>query len=106
MSYVPPPTLPDDPGPEPGHRRDLWLGIGVGVLACFGLPFLSLLVPDASRMFGLGLIAPLLVLLVGTVLVIPAGTRRWGTGLLMGFLISLVLGAGACVVLLASYNGA
>ncbi|MGZ8736615.1 MAG: hypothetical protein ACXWXO_01930 [Nocardioides sp.] len=104
MSYIPTPPPAEEPAPEPGNRRDLWLGILVGVVACIALPFLSALGADALGLFGFGLLAPLLVLVAGVILVIPDRTRRWGTGLLMGFAVSVVVGAGACVVLIASYN--
>lgn len=104
MSYVPTPPPPDQPAAEPGNRRDLWLGVLAGVVACIGLPFLSAIGMDRLGLLGLGLLAPLLVLVVGVVLVLPDRTRQWGLGLLIGFAVSLVLGAGACVVLIASYN--
>jgi hypothetical protein len=104
MSYIPTPPPAEEPAVEPGNRRDLWLGILVGVVACIGLPFLSLVGVDRLGLFGVGLLAPLIVLVVGVILVIPDRTRRWGTGLLLGFAVALVLGAGACVVLIASYN--
>jgi hypothetical protein len=104
MSYIPTPPPAEEPATEPGNRRDLWLGLLAGVLACLGLPFLGAVGVDRFGLLGFGLLAPLLVLVAGVILVIPDRTRRWGTGLLMGFAVSLVLGAGACVVLLASYN--
>ena len=104
MSYIPTPPPPEQPAPEAGNRRDLWLGIVVGVVACIGLPFLGALGVDRFGLLGVGLLAPLVVLVVGVILVIPDRTRRWGSGLLLGFMVSLVLGAGACVVLFASYN--
>ena len=76
----------------------------MGVVACIGLPFLSALGMDRLGLLGFGLLAPLLVLVAGVILVVPDRTRRWGSGLLLGFMVSLVLGAGACVVLIASYN--
>ena len=104
MSYIPTPPPPEEPATERGKRRDLWLGLLVGVVACIALPFLGVLGADALGFLGLGLLTPLLVLVAGVILVIPDRTRRWGTGLLLGFVVSLVLGAGACVVLIASYN--
>ena len=104
MSYIPTPPPPEEPATEPGKRRDLWLGILVGLVACLVLPFLAAIGADALGLLGFGLLTPLLVLVAGVILVIPDRTRRWGTGLLMGFVVALVLGAGACVVLIASYN--
>lgn len=105
MSYVPPPA-PEEPVREPVRRRETWYGVIVGIAACFGLPFLGLLSPDTYGVLAIGLMMPLVVLVAGVVLVIPDRTRQWGSGLLIGFAVSLVLGAGACVVLLASWNGA
>lgn len=104
MSYVPP-TPPAEPVREPGSRKELWYGVGVALFASFVLPFLGLLAPDTFGVLGIGLLMPLVVLVVGVVLVIPDRTRQWGLGLLIGFAVSLVLGAGACVVLLATWNG-
>jgi hypothetical protein len=105
MSYVPPPA-PEEPVREPGNRRERWYGVAVALFACFVLPFTGLLAPDTFGILGIGLLMPLVVLVVGVVLVIPDRTRQWGLGLLIGFAVSLVLGAGACVVILASWNGA
>jgi len=105
MSYVPPPAPPPEPGRDPGSRKELWYGVGVALVACLVLPFAGLVSPDTLGILGVGVLTPLLVLVVGVVLTIPARTRRWGTGLLLGFAISLVVGAGACVVLLATWNG-
>jgi hypothetical protein len=106
MSYVPPPPASEQPAPEPGRRRELWYGVAVALFACFVLPFAGLLSPDTFGVLGIGVLMPLVVLVAGVVLVIPDRTRQWGTGLLIGFAVSLVLGAGACVVLLATWTGA
>ena len=105
MSYVPPPA-PEQPVRAPARRRELWYGVAVALIACLVLPFTGLVTPNALGILGAGLLAPLVVLVVGVVLVIPDRTRQWGLGLLIGFAVSLVLGAGACVVLLVSWNGA
>jgi hypothetical protein len=105
MSYVPPPTSPGAPQPaRPPGRRELWYGIGVGLFACLVLPFLGLVGADALGIFGVGLLTPLAVLVAGVVLTIPDRTRQWGIGLLIGFLVSLILGAGVCVAILATWN--
>jgi hypothetical protein len=104
MSYVPPPA-PEEPAREPVRRRETWYGVITGIAAMFGLPFLGLLSPDTYGVLGIAVLMPLVVLVAGVVLVIPDRTRQWGAGLLIGFAVSLVLGAGACVVLLASWNG-
>lgn len=104
MSYVPPPP-PEEPARAQGNRKELWYGIGVALLACLVLPFAGLVSPDTFGILGVGVLTPLLVLVAGVVLVIPDRTRQWGTGLLIGFCVSLVLGAGACIVLLATFSG-
>ena len=104
MSYVPPPP-PQEPVREPGSRKELWYGIAVALFACLVLPFAGLLSPDHFGILGIGVLMPLVVLVAGVILVIPDRTRQWGTGLLIGFCVSLVLGAGACVVLLATWSG-
>ena len=107
MSYVPPPAPPaEPPAREPGRRRETWYGVVVGLVACLVLPFLGLSVADTIGILGFGALSPLAVLVTGVVLVVPDRTRRWGTGLLIGFCVSLVLGAGACIALLAAWNGA
>jgi hypothetical protein len=87
-----------------GRRRELWYGIAVALLACVVLPFLGVVTSGALGVFGLGLLAPLAVLVVGVVLVIPDRTRQWGIGLLVGFLGALILGAGACVAIIATWD--
>ena len=103
MSYAPPPSS-EPPAHEPGRRREFWYGVGVGLFACLVLPFLALSGVDAFGFIGFTVLSPLLVLVAGVVLTIPSTTRRWGTGLLTAFAVSLVVGAGACVVLIASLN--
>lgn len=105
MSYIPPPA-PEGPLREPGNRRERWYGIGVALFACLVLPFIGAASADTYGILGVGVLMPLVVLVVGVVLVIPDRTRQWGLGLLIGFAVSLVLGAGACVVLLATWAGA
>ena len=104
MSYVPAPAPQEPDGP--GGRRDLWYGVGVALFGCLVLPFLALSGIDALGFIGFTLFAPLVVLVAGLVLSFPSTTRRWGTGLLIGFAVSLVVGAGACVAIFATWNGA
>lgn len=108
MSYVPPPQPPSgsasEPARPPRRRRELWYGVVVGIVACLVLPFLGLVGADALGIFGVGLLSPLAVLVVGVALLVADRTRQWGTGLLIGFVISLILGAGACVAILATWN--
>jgi hypothetical protein len=106
MSYVPPPAPEAPPPGRPGRRRDLWYGVGLGLLGCLVLPWAGLVSPDTVGILGVGLLTPLLVLVAGIVLSIPSTTRRWGTGLLIAFAVSLLVTAGACVVIFATWNGA
>jgi drug/metabolite transporter (DMT)-like permease len=107
MSYLPttPPPPPEDQSRPQGRGRDLWYGLAVGLAGCLLVPFLAFVVPDPTGASTVALLTPLAVLVVGLVLVFIERTRRWGAGLLLGFAVSLVIGAGACVVLLASLGG-
>lgn len=95
MSYVPPPAQ---------GRRDLWLGVLVGVVLTFGTPFLGAVLAQTFTTFVPVLLSPLLVLVAGTVLAVRDSTRQWGLGILIGFAGALVVGAGACVVLIATFS--
>lgn len=108
MSYVPTPP-PDEPPPgepprPPGSRRDLWLGAVVGFVLTIGVPFLWALIAQAIGYFLPVLLSSLLVLVAGVVLALQERTRQWGLGILIGFAAALVVGAGACAVLLVSFS--
>ncbi|WP_109471326.1 hypothetical protein [Ornithinimicrobium cavernae] len=90
---------------EPPPRRSsrpLWLGALLGLLLTGGLFWLSLSVPDVAQW----IILPAAVA-VAVLLIVPA-TRRWGLGLVIGALLSVPVGliifAGVCIVLIASYS--
>lgn len=115
MSYVPgPPTGPpeDPPGgspgpPEPqrkGRTGPILLGALVAVVATVLGPMSALVFGDALGALGLGLLSPLAILVLGVVLLFFPGTRPWGVGLLIGFFAMLIIGAGACVLLLMSLD--
>ena len=82
-------------------RRHLLLGVAIGFL----VPLLSFsglfLLPDQLGTFTLGAAPWALVAFVGVVLCFFDATRRVGTGMLLGFSTLLVVGAGACLALLA-----
>jgi len=72
------------------------------------LPFAGLLAPVPEPMgafLGVGLLGAIVVPVTGIALCFPASTRGWGLGLLIGFGVALVVGAGACVMLLAAISG-
>lgn len=97
-------TQPTAPSPRPGRRRnpDLWLGVLVACVVCLGTPALALVGPGALSLMLVGVPA---VFVVGVVLAVPERSRWWGVGLLIGFFVSLVVGAGACVAILSGVGG-
>lgn len=100
MSDIPPSSA------SPRHgRRDLWLGVLVGFVLTVGMPFVVALVGQRFTSFVPVLLSSLLVLGAGVVLAVRDTTRQWGLGILIGFAAALVVGAGACVVLIASFGG-
>jgi drug/metabolite transporter (DMT)-like permease len=101
MSYVPPPPSPEPPR---WQRREIWYGVAVGLVASLVLPFLALTGAARLGLAGVGLLAPVVVLVAALVLLIPRRTRQWANGLLIGFAIALIVGAGACVAILAAWN--
>jgi multidrug transporter EmrE-like cation transporter len=112
-------TVPDPPpdrAPEPAgapavdlsvprpRRRQLWLGIAVGVL----VPLLSFL-PLTRHVGSLELtIARNLwaaVAFVAVLLLFPRRFRRYGVGMLIGFCALLICGAGTCMVVVLALEG-
>lgn len=106
MSYYHPPP----PYPPPGPPKKSWAGrIALGALITIGatlLGGLGVLLPSSSRLglLGLGLLVPVLCLVIGIVLVCIEDTRPWGLGMIIGFFVMLIVGAGACVALIAGLN--
>lgn len=129
--YGPPPQGPsygaplEGPGhgqPPPGHgyyypqgyqdgyapaprqsAKPLWLGALLGVLGVGAVLWVGwVTAPDAVPWLLLALVVAMIVLSV-----VPA-TRRWGLGLLIGLLLSIPIGliifAGVCIALIASYS--
>jgi hypothetical protein len=107
MSYVPPPPSAPYGGRPPGLSRAVKITLGalIGAVALPVVTFLGLLVGSRMDVIGLVWLAPVVVLLAGVGLLVDAGTRPWGTGILIGFFGMLIVGAGACVVLLAGLSG-
>ena len=76
-----------------------WLGVVTGVLSPFLLGVVGILLGDAASYL------PLLALVGVVALVIHPATRRFGLGTLLGVGILAVVGAGACVLILATVLG-
>jgi hypothetical protein len=73
-----------------------------------GLPvlaFLGVLVGTRVDVFAAGWLAPFVLPLAGLALLVDARTRWWGVGVLIGFFGMLIIGAGACVLLLVGLSG-
>jgi hypothetical protein len=101
--------------PAPKPKAPLVLGILIGAAT----PIAGLLIPvlfsslTDSGVSGVISTAPfalgMLVVVTGAGLLFSDQTRRWGAGILIGFFGMLIIGAGACVVLLvvvlSSYSG-
>lgn len=128
--YRPPDEGPEDPGgpsspggqpyfspvpdgelvPPRGGGSRAW-GVATGILAPILLvvlfPVVASLLSGAGQggaadtLFGLLLVLPGLLLVAAVVLVAVPRTRRFGIGVLLGLAILLVVGAGACVALIA-----
>ena len=107
MSYVP--TPPPEPRPQPPRKSrtgPILLGAVISVAVSILGPVAGITLGDTFGLFGLTLLAPLACLVVGIVLLFPDSTRPWGIGLLIGFFGMLIIGAGACVLLLMSLDSA
>jgi hypothetical protein len=104
-SGTPPPAYPT--GGYTGPRSDrwkIWLGIGLSIPALILSGFLtgvSGFVDSSGALSavvgGACLVAPIVMLFFGA-------TRKVALGLLIGYAVILILFAGVCVALLASYN--
>ncbi|HET6626166.1 MAG TPA: hypothetical protein VFG63_07235 [Nocardioidaceae bacterium] len=116
MSYVPPPPpgptgppepsgRPTQPGPAKRNRTALIIfGALISVVATVLGPLAALFLGDSIGFLGAGLLTPVLCLLVGIALLFSERTRPWGLGLLIGFFVMLIVGAGACVLVLMSFS--
>jgi hypothetical protein len=95
-NYPAPPPRPQPPG-------DGWkivAGAVIGVVATIAVPFLTLGVGD-SLGITIFLLSFIIVPTAGIGLIIAPVTRKWGIGLMIGWTLSLIIGAGACVALFA-----
>lgn len=98
-SYPAPPSQPQ----PPGEGWKIICGAVIGVAATIAAPFLALALAD-SLGFGIFVLSFVVVPVTGLALLISATTRKWGLGLIIGWAVSLVLGAGACVALLSGLS--
>lgn len=73
----------------------------VGGFATIVLPLMSLGVADATG-FGALIVALLIVPITGITLVVPDSTRPWGIGILIGWATVLIVLGGACIAILSS----
>jgi hypothetical protein len=100
VSQGPPPeAMPSRP-----PRLPLLAGALIGAVAPWSLSLVPLVLTGGSSVAGYGLYAWVLVPLVGIGLLVAPATRRWGAGVLIGFFGMLVVGAGACIVLVVGLN--
>ena len=105
MSYLPPPE-PSGPPPKRSWTWPIVFGALITIGATVLGPVVSFALADTVGLFGLTFFAPLLCLVVGIVLVCMDSTRPWGLGLLIGFFVMLIVGAGACVLLIVAFTSA
>jgi hypothetical protein len=108
-SYPPPP--PGGQPPAPPRRGINWPAYVLG--AIFGPPvllgvggtfaaMLGHLFGDGARSIG-GVATVGLLVGVPIALCVPDRTRAWGVGIFIGFALWLVIGAGACVIMIAAF---
>jgi hypothetical protein len=92
------------PQARPKETWKIWLGIGLAIpvlLAASVLAGGAGAIDDSGALSGL---VGLAAFLGPFVLLVPSSTRKVAVGLLIGYAVLLILAAGACVALLASYN--
>jgi hypothetical protein len=93
------PALPPDSGGGDHARRTLLLAVAIGFVVPM-LAFLMLPETEAPNSWWLGSTVWSVVAFVGVALLFFERTRRVGLGMLLGFGCLLVVGAGACTVIL------
>jgi hypothetical protein len=107
MSQGPPPPAPypaQPAPPPPSSKVPLLVGALIGAVAPWSFSLVPLILTGGSSVAGYGLYAWLLVPVVGIGLLLAPATRRWGAGVLIGYFGMLVVGAGACLVLVVGLN--
>ena len=105
MTYEHPYPYPQ-PGPPPKRSKvGLWIGILIGAL----MPFVGFgalwLVPGGDFAGIAGLVLWGGTIVAGIVLLFFEQARWWGVGILIGFFGALIIGAGACIALIALVIG-
>jgi hypothetical protein len=89
--------------PPSGQGWKILCGAAIGFLSTIVLPFASLGLAQRAG-FGIVVVPLALVPVVGTGLLLAPTTRPWGAGMLIGWAVSLVVAAGACVALLSGLS--
>ena len=95
-NYPAPPSQP----PPPNDGWKILCGAVIGVFATIAVPFLALAVAQSVG-FSAFLLSFIVVPTTAVALIIAPVTRKWGIGLMIGWTLSLIIGAGACVALFA-----
>jgi hypothetical protein len=105
---TPPPGSYPAGGPYPPTERSdrwkIWLGIGLAIPALIATFVVAGVLGYADESGALSGIVALIGLLGPVVLLFPSATRKLALGLLIGYAGVLILGAGACVALLATLS--
>jgi hypothetical protein len=96
--------MPSEPSHPPPPKLPLVVGALAGAVAPWFFSLVPFLLTGGNSVAGYGLYAWVLVPLVGAGLLVAPATRRWGAGVLIGFFGMLVVGAGACIVLVLGLN--
>lgn len=90
--------------PPRGDRWKIWLGIGLAIPALLASGFITGVAGFVDNSGALSAIVGLACLIAPIVMLFFRATRKVAIGLIIGYAVILVLFAGACVALLASYN--
>ncbi len=110
MTYRPPPyPPPHHPPPVPGggpQRNRVLAIVGGALITVLGTALVALfsLLPSGGGFVVFAVLIPFVCLVVGLGLLFAENTRPWGIGMVIGFFVMLIVGAGACVALIAGLN--
>jgi uncharacterized membrane protein HdeD (DUF308 family) len=92
-------------GPSPSRTLPLLLGSLLGGVDVVVTTLLGVAVGGGANTPWLSSLGPAIGLLVPIVLLFSPATRWWGVGMLLGYFVTLIVLAGACVALLSSLGG-